>query len=57
MYEHIVNEILIMFHTSFTHSLLGLCNNFPYVVMLSAAYDVLSSLQDSEVNSNEVLSP
>ena len=49
--------LMNMSHISVTHSLLGLCNNFPYVVMLSAAYDVLSSLDESEIDSNKVLSP
>lgn len=26
----------------------GLCNNFPYVIMLSAAFDILSGLEDKE---------
>ena len=26
--------------------ILGLCNNFPYVVMLSAAFDILSQLEN-----------
>lgn len=28
--------------------ILGLCNNFPYVVMLSAAFDILRQLQGKE---------
>ena len=27
--------------------MLGLCNNFPYVVMLSAAFDILSEVDKS----------
>ena len=33
----------------------GLCNNFPYVIMLSAAFDILSDL-DSKSSSSEGLS-
>lgn len=30
----------------------GLCNNFPYVIMLSAAFDILSSLEDNQSGSD-----
>jgi len=33
--------------------ILGLCNNFGYVVMLSSAHDILKS-KSTELNSNEV---
>ena len=30
--------------------LLGLCNNFPYVVMLSAAFDILTKVENKSSN-------
>ena len=30
--------------------ILGLCNNFPYVIMLSAAYDILSKVENKSSN-------
>ncbi|XP_017490141.1 PREDICTED: battenin-like, partial [Rhagoletis zephyria] len=32
--------------------ILGLCNNYGYVVMLSAAHDIIAQFQDSEVDDN-----
>lgn len=34
--------------------ILGLCNNFGYVVMLSSAHDILKSRSDDTPGSNEV---
>ena len=33
---------------------LGLCNNFPYVIMLSAAFDILSDLDEKRSGSEEL---
>ena len=33
--------------------ILGLCNNYPYVIMLSAAFDILASLENHDDDSDD----
>jgi hypothetical protein len=56
-----IHRILVQFsrsaqlHAAMLHSrLLGLCNNFGYVIMLSAAHDILK--QESTENSTQPVS-
>ena len=39
---------------SFLSRILGLCNNFPYVIMLSAAYDILEQLEHKNTVENDL---
>ena len=44
-----LNNLLNCIKILFTSRLLGLCNNFGYVVMLSAAHDILKQEENNSV--------
>ena len=46
LYVYIVNSIMLCEY----FRILGLCNNFPYVIMLSAAFDILSKVENKSSN-------
>ena len=44
---------VIRWRNNISFWLFGLCNNFPYVIMLSAAFDLITDLNDKSSSSSE----
>ena len=52
---HLLLPTIDFFYLRYVNRLLGLCNNFAYVIMLSAAHDILRE-ENGEKNKTEPVS-